>query len=294
MKSSGRISFQRSTTSLRLGEEAVAADVEQEALVAGGAADAADIGRIGLDHGDGDALLGQQIGGGQAGGSGADDEHVRVGHGFNLDKQPSAAMFRRETRGCCRRRSPPSPEQGLTVGRKAEEFPCAGVGSAGRRRGAVAGYRLRAPKARRVGLRRHFVLGQRRCRCWLRNRSLPRLPVLGRWAVTPLGLGPARHRLPSHRHTCGPRAVALRLARRHRTMRCGSIAVRELLAGAPWFDTTLPRIGAPEPLLSHWSRLIDAAARDADRPPFAAARAGAGRSWRPASSGPRCCSSRWP
>ena len=36
------------------------------------------------------------------------------------------------------------------------------------------------------------------------------------------------------------------------------VSVRELLAGAPWFDTTLPRIGAPEPLVSHWSRLIDA------------------------------------
>lgn len=35
------------------------------------------------------------------------------------------------------------------------------------------------------------------------------------------------------------------------------VGVRDLLAGAPWFDTTLPRIGAPEPLLSHWSRLID-------------------------------------
>jgi hypothetical protein len=36
------------------------------------------------------------------------------------------------------------------------------------------------------------------------------------------------------------------------------VTVRELLAGAPWFDTTLPRIGAPEPLVSHWSRLVDA------------------------------------
>lgn len=36
------------------------------------------------------------------------------------------------------------------------------------------------------------------------------------------------------------------------------VAVRELLGGAPWFDTTLPRVGAPAPLLSHWSRLIDA------------------------------------
>lgn len=33
--------------------------------------------------------------------------------------------------------------------------------------------------------------------------------------------------------------------------------VREFIAGAPWFDTTLPRFGAPEPLVSHWSRLID-------------------------------------
>lgn len=35
------------------------------------------------------------------------------------------------------------------------------------------------------------------------------------------------------------------------------VSVRDLLAGTPWFDTTLPRIGAPEPLVSHWSRLID-------------------------------------
>lgn len=33
--------------------------------------------------------------------------------------------------------------------------------------------------------------------------------------------------------------------------------VREFLAGAPWFDTTLPRFGGPEPLVSHWSRLVD-------------------------------------
>lgn len=36
------------------------------------------------------------------------------------------------------------------------------------------------------------------------------------------------------------------------------VAVRDLIAGAAWFDTTLPRIGAPDPLVSHWSRLIDA------------------------------------
>lgn len=35
------------------------------------------------------------------------------------------------------------------------------------------------------------------------------------------------------------------------------VTVRELLAGAPWFDTTLPRVGAPDVLVSHWSRLID-------------------------------------
>lgn len=36
------------------------------------------------------------------------------------------------------------------------------------------------------------------------------------------------------------------------------LSVRELMAGASWFDTTLPRIGAPEALVSHWSRLVDA------------------------------------
>ena len=35
------------------------------------------------------------------------------------------------------------------------------------------------------------------------------------------------------------------------------VSVRELLGGAPWFDPTLPRVGAPDPLISHWSRLID-------------------------------------
>jgi hypothetical protein len=86
---------------------------------------------------------------------------------------------------------------------------------------------------------------------------LPRLPLLGRWAVTPLAwallataflliatlAGPG----PSLSDWLGDPDDAVRL-----------VTVRELLAGAPWFDTTLPRIGAPEPLLSHWSRLIDA------------------------------------
>jgi hypothetical protein len=35
------------------------------------------------------------------------------------------------------------------------------------------------------------------------------------------------------------------------------IEVRELMAGAPWFDTTLTRLGGHQPLVSHWSRLID-------------------------------------
>ena len=86
---------------------------------------------------------------------------------------------------------------------------------------------------------------------------LPRLPVLGRWAATPLAwallataflvvatlAGPG----PSLSDWLGDPDDAVRL-----------VTVRELLAGAPWFDTTLPRIGAPEPLVSHWSRLIDA------------------------------------
>jgi len=36
------------------------------------------------------------------------------------------------------------------------------------------------------------------------------------------------------------------------------VEVRELVNGSPWYDTTLPRVGAPQPLVSHWSRLIDA------------------------------------
>jgi hypothetical protein len=33
--------------------------------------------------------------------------------------------------------------------------------------------------------------------------------------------------------------------------------VRVLMAGGAWFDMTLPRIGGAQPLVSHWSRLID-------------------------------------
>jgi hypothetical protein len=35
------------------------------------------------------------------------------------------------------------------------------------------------------------------------------------------------------------------------------IQIREFLAGAGWYDTLLPRFGGTEPLVSHWSRLID-------------------------------------
>ena len=35
------------------------------------------------------------------------------------------------------------------------------------------------------------------------------------------------------------------------------VQVREFLAGASWYDVLLPRFGGPQPLLSHWSRLID-------------------------------------
>src|ERR1700704_5482796 len=85
---------------------------------------------------------------------------------------------------------------------------------------------------------------------------LPRWPALGQWAATPLALaliataflviatlaGPG----PSLSDWLGDTDDAVRL-----------VTVRELLGGAPWFDTTLPRIGAPQPPVSHWSRLID-------------------------------------
>src|SRR5256714_486888 len=88
------------------------------------------------------------------------------------------------------------------------------------------------------------------------RRALPSLPALGQWAATPFSLallatvflviatlaGPG----PSLSDWLGDTDDAVRL-----------VTVRELLGGAPWFDTTLPRIGAPEPLVSHWARLID-------------------------------------
>src|SRR5262245_34444517 len=89
------------------------------------------------------------------------------------------------------------------------------------------------------------------------QQALPRLRLLRRWASAPPAwallataflvisrlLGPG----PSLLDSLGDTDDAVRL-----------VTVRELLAGASWFDTTLPRIGAPDPLVSHWSRLIDA------------------------------------
>src|SRR3546814_13045296 len=60
-------------------EEAVAADIEAESVMLDGAADAADIIRVLFDHRDAIPLPGQQIGGGQPGGSGPDDRAVGAG-----------------------------------------------------------------------------------------------------------------------------------------------------------------------------------------------------------------------
>lgn len=88
------------------------------------------------------------------------------------------------------------------------------------------------------------------------HKLLPRWPALGRIAVSPalwcllvtlLLAGAILHsHSPSILESLGDTDDAVRL-----------VSVRDLLAGAPWFDTTLPRIGAPDPLVSHWSRLID-------------------------------------
>jgi hypothetical protein len=89
------------------------------------------------------------------------------------------------------------------------------------------------------------------------QHAAPAWPALPRWAATPLAwallatlflvaatlAGPG----PSLSDWLGDTDDATRL-----------VTVRELLAGAPWLDTTLARIGAPSPLVSHWSRLIDA------------------------------------
>src|SRR5512139_1455442 len=78
MKSSGRISCQSSTTSRDLGEEAVAADVEAEAVMLDRAADAPDIMRVLLDHDDRGRLPGEAIGGGEPGRARPDDEDLGI------------------------------------------------------------------------------------------------------------------------------------------------------------------------------------------------------------------------
>jgi hypothetical protein len=89
------------------------------------------------------------------------------------------------------------------------------------------------------------------------QQTLPRMRLFRRWAATPAAwalfatlfvvITTLVVHWPSLSDSLGDTDDAVRL-----------VSVRELLAGAPWFDTTLPRIGAPEPLVSHWSRLIDA------------------------------------
>ena len=86
---------------LDLGEEAVAADVEPEPLVPGGLRDAADDVRA-FEDGGPHALLRQQIGRGQAGGTGADDDDVlarqkgRHGSGRHQKLLPQPARHRRD------------------------------------------------------------------------------------------------------------------------------------------------------------------------------------------------------
>ncbi len=64
----------------RFGEEAVAADVEMEALIGRGLGDAADIDGIPLQHRHRHALLAEQVGGREAGRPGADaDDGAREG-----------------------------------------------------------------------------------------------------------------------------------------------------------------------------------------------------------------------
>ena len=72
----------------------MAADVEQEALVFDGAADAADIDRVPLDDDDGRVLLGQAIGGGEAGGPGTDHEHFGIDAHLLSDRCGGAAGAR--------------------------------------------------------------------------------------------------------------------------------------------------------------------------------------------------------
>ena len=83
----------------------MAADVEQEVLVVRGAADAADIIGIGFDNGRRDALLGQQVGCGEPGRAGTDDEHFTMRHEIRPyseigpDNAAMGCLFARHTTG---------------------------------------------------------------------------------------------------------------------------------------------------------------------------------------------------
>jgi Dolichyl-phosphate-mannose-protein mannosyltransferase len=88
------------------------------------------------------------------------------------------------------------------------------------------------------------------------RKGLPRWPALGQWAATPLAWSLLATAFLVIATLAGPGASLFDwLGDTDDAVRL--VSVRDLLGGAPWFDTTLPRIGAPEPLVSHWSRLID-------------------------------------
>jgi hypothetical protein len=86
--------------------------------------------------------------------------------------------------------------------------------------------------------------------------AAPRWPALKRLTANPIAWCALATALLFLLPDSGPSALANWLGDTDDAVRL--VTVRELLGGPPWFDTTLPRIGAPEPLVSHWSRLIDA------------------------------------
>jgi hypothetical protein len=86
--------------------------------------------------------------------------------------------------------------------------------------------------------------------------GVSRWPTLSRVVTNPIAWFALATALLFLLPDSGPSALANWLGDTDDAVRL--VTVRELLGGAPWFDTTLPRIGAPEPLVSHWSRLIDA------------------------------------
>jgi hypothetical protein len=105
-----------------------------------------------------------------------------------------------------------------------------------------------ADACERRGTRTSVRINEAPSRAWLAIVRIISSPLAWGVLATVLltvsaSLGAGGHDLS---HSLGDTDDAMRL-----------VSVREFLAGAPWFDTTLPRIGAPEPLVSHWSRLID-------------------------------------